>query len=378
MTVLSITCDNCGAKYKLPETFTGAQAKCQKCGSVIDVQKQRGAPSGDSLGKPAAATAKPAAAAKPAIDRSKEAPKPAERPAAAARSDRPSRRDKSTKDDAGGGTEGGKRGRGERASQKKSQMPLLMSGIGLVAILVVVVVFMSSGKKTEPPKTDTTAKVDTPATPAPATTPAPAATADAAAAKPAEPAKPETAKPAEAAATPPPAAPAEPAVPDDPTRVKRPWEKQKNPPKSMDQVTDPKTFGDVPWPAGTDDAKKSELRAIAADAAGDGIQSVRAKTKLKDAGFLGLFAIVEQLQKLDYKSADQSMVAFDLNKLIEEISAGLNARYEPVEASEAIPPAKAEWNTQTVRGWISMLGGLDEEKYKKERAERVKKQNADK
>ncbi|MGB3966925.1 MAG: MJ0042-type zinc finger domain-containing protein, partial [Planctomycetota bacterium] len=74
MTALSITCDNCGAKYKLPESFTGAQAKCQKCGSVIDVQKQRAA-TGAAAATPAAA-AKPAAAARPAIDRSKEAPKP--------------------------------------------------------------------------------------------------------------------------------------------------------------------------------------------------------------------------------------------------------------------------------------------------------------
>ena len=41
MTVIPITCDNCGAKYKLPPTFKGSQAKCQKCGSVIDVAKQR-------------------------------------------------------------------------------------------------------------------------------------------------------------------------------------------------------------------------------------------------------------------------------------------------------------------------------------------------
>ena len=54
MNVIPITCDNCGAKYKLPPTFTGAQAKCQKCGSVIDVASQRAAldAGGD---KPAAA-----------------------------------------------------------------------------------------------------------------------------------------------------------------------------------------------------------------------------------------------------------------------------------------------------------------------------------
>jgi len=58
MTVLQITCDNCGAKYKLPESFTGAQAKCQKCQSIIDVARQRAAALGG-----AGEAAKPAAAA---------------------------------------------------------------------------------------------------------------------------------------------------------------------------------------------------------------------------------------------------------------------------------------------------------------------------
>ena len=34
MSVIPITCDNCGAKYKLPPTFKGSQAKCQKCGTI--------------------------------------------------------------------------------------------------------------------------------------------------------------------------------------------------------------------------------------------------------------------------------------------------------------------------------------------------------
>ena len=41
MSVLAIACDNCGAKYRLPESFSGDKAKCQKCGSVIDVAAQR-------------------------------------------------------------------------------------------------------------------------------------------------------------------------------------------------------------------------------------------------------------------------------------------------------------------------------------------------
>src|SRR5262245_26247457 len=78
MTAIQIHCDNCGAKYRLPENFTGAQSKCQKCGSVIDVEKQRANASSPAGSMPAAA-ARPASAARLAVDRSKEAPKPVER-----------------------------------------------------------------------------------------------------------------------------------------------------------------------------------------------------------------------------------------------------------------------------------------------------------
>lgn len=380
MTVLSITCDNCGAKYKLPETFTGSQAKCQKCGSVIDVGKQRaaaaGAPATAGAAQPAAAAAaRPAAAAKPAVDRSREAPKPVERAAAAtARSERPTRRSRDKTVAVVEGEGGGESPRGRRGAAKKNNtMPLVLSGVGLIAIIVVAVFMFGGDKK---PKTDETAKVaaapkaaepaPTPADAAPAAEP-PAATP---AAKPPEPkageAKPATATPTDAAAPPPTA--------DDPSRPKKPWEKMRNPPAGMDQVTDPKTYGAVKWPAAIDDAKKAEVRGLAEQAAGSGMPSVRAKTKLKELDFPSLFAIVEQLQKLDYKSPDDSGVAGDFNKLLEEITGGQNARFEFVDATEVIPPAKAEWNTRTVKGWMDMLAKIpDEGTFKKERADRLKK-----
>ena len=130
MTELQITCDNCGAKYKLPATFTGSQAKCQKCGSVIDVQKQRAAATGST----AAAAPKPAAAARPAIDRSKQAPTPAAKPAApAAAASRRGRDDKTAAKAAAEPAAAGKRGRAERAERperskpKSSSMPMLMA-----------------------------------------------------------------------------------------------------------------------------------------------------------------------------------------------------------------------------------------------------------
>ncbi|MFN9707328.1 MAG: hypothetical protein ACK595_21255, partial [Planctomycetota bacterium] len=104
------------------------------------------------------------------------------------------------------------------------------------------------------------------------------------------------------------------------------------------------------------------------------IRSTRAKNKLQEAGWPAIFAVAEQLQKLDYKQAEQAMVGFDLNKLLETITGGVNMRYEPVDAGESIPAAKAEWNTRTVKKWIEYAGGtVDQEAFDKARAERLKK-----
>ncbi len=383
MTVLQITCDNCGAKYKLPPTFTGAQAKCQKCGSVIDVEKQRASAGGSdapAAGKPA--SARPAAAARPAVDRSKPAAKePAKATAAAARPARSTRSSARAAKADEGGDENAPTRRGGREAKKSSAMPLILSGVGIVLIVVALWVVLGGGDK---PKTDTNAKVDKPAaTPAAA----PEKPAEPAPAKPPEPAvapvekvekpvpPPADAKPAEASTPPPPA------VPDDPTREKRPWEKLRNAPQSMDQVTDPKSYPEVAWPAGIDDAKKAELRSLAEEAATDtGLRGIRAMRALAENGYGALFAIVERLRLLNYMSTEDSMTAFALNKALSEITAGQNARFEPVEASETLVPAKAQWNTMSVKGWLDALAKYpDEESFKKARAERLKKQaDADK
>jgi hypothetical protein len=380
MTDLQITCDNCGAKYKLPASFTGSQAKCQKCGSVIDVQKQRAAAAGPS---PAAA-AKPAAAARPAIDRSKQAPAPTSKPAAAptAGSASSARRGKDAADAPASGGKRERPERGERAKAKSSPMPMLMAGLGLLVIGGGAAFFLTRGE--DKPATQTTAKNDsaaaTPAAanPAPAQPEAPkpdaakpdAAKADAAKTDtppPAGDAKPATTEPAK----PPEAAPAEasaPAVPDDPTRVKKPWEKLRNPPQSMDQVADPKSYGEVTWPQGIEAAKQTEV-------AGGGRPGIKAKPKLVQIGYPAMFGIVEKLRTLDYKSAEQSQLAFEFNKVLEDITGGLNARFEPVEATEELVAAKAEWNTRSVKGWLDLLGKFpDEDAFKKDKAARLAKQ----
>ncbi|MFN9276637.1 MAG: hypothetical protein ACK6D2_13020 [Planctomycetota bacterium] len=367
MTVYQIACDNCGAKYKLPETFAGKQAKCQKCGSVIEVQKQREAASAAA----AAPAAKPAAAARPAVDRCRPATAEAAKPAAA----RPARAGKADADDGGG-----KKGRGEREKKKDNTMPITLAAVGLLAIAGGAFFLLGGDKpaeaakptaspqqaKAEPPKAEApkaeAPKADAPKVDAPKAD-APKAEAPAATPPTGEPAKAESPAPA-----------ATPAVPDDPTRPKKPWERMRNAPTSIAEVADPKSDGVVPWPPSIDDAKQGELRGLAEEAAGDGIRSTRAKNELEKTGGAAIFAVVEQLQKLDYKQAEPSMVGFDLNKLLETITGGVNMRYEPVDAGEAIPAAKAEWNTRTVKGWIEFAGrSVDQEAFDKARAERLKK-----
>ena len=52
MAHLAIQCQNCGAKYKLPETFAGDFAKCKACGSKIDVKAARSASSEEAPASP--------------------------------------------------------------------------------------------------------------------------------------------------------------------------------------------------------------------------------------------------------------------------------------------------------------------------------------
>lgn len=386
MSVIPITCDNCGAKYKLPPTFKGAQAKCQKCGSVIDVAKQR-ATAGDDAASPAAAakpaTARPAAAAKPAVDRSKARPaaaggrKSAAEPASP-KAERPasggsSRSRRGKKDD--DGEETPRRGR----EKKKDNMPMILGGVGLVAIVIVVAVVMmnkddkkadetankptntadatandatandatasKAGETKQPQAPKTPAATDTPDE---GSQPAVGGTPDDG--KKPEATTPEATTPAAATPVEPPPAP----IDDDPNVKKERWQKQKNPPQSMSEVkTAIELFGEVKWPSSIDAAKKAEIMSLVENLDKDGgLPSIRAKASLVKEGYAGLFGILEALSKLDYRQTSDGAFGFELNKAIEEITGGLNAGYAAVQADEQMHPAKAYWNTQTVNAWM--------------------------
>src|SRR5689334_19564063 len=105
--LLQIVCDNCGAKYRLPESFQNATAKCKQCGSQIDVAGQRKVAAEPRGSAPAQGTA---------------------------RSARTGRRT-------------GRRGTGAGDAQQSSgsKLPFVLAGVGLLAVVVVVVLMMKGG-----------------------------------------------------------------------------------------------------------------------------------------------------------------------------------------------------------------------------------------
>ncbi|MEQ8763897.1 MAG: hypothetical protein RL885_08220 [Planctomycetota bacterium] len=185
-----ISCNDCGARFKVPATFSGKKVRCSKCGGVIDLAES------SSPAAPAPAAAKPAAAApdKPArTSRAKAGgdEKPARRARASAKGAgddgdaKPARRSRTAAkagdddggkparktrggatrgrggrsrggddgdgDGGGGGRarRGGGGGRGRRAaeaSETKSGPPIvLIAGIGVVVIAAAVILFMTMG-----------------------------------------------------------------------------------------------------------------------------------------------------------------------------------------------------------------------------------------
>jgi hypothetical protein len=86
---MPIQCANCGAQYRLPETFRADKAKCKKCGAQIDVAAQRDvepaaapAPAPERRAAPARATAesrRPSSARATDRRRGAEAPRKGER-----------------------------------------------------------------------------------------------------------------------------------------------------------------------------------------------------------------------------------------------------------------------------------------------------------
>ncbi len=149
MAHLPVQCQNCGARYKIPETFKSDSAKCKGCGTMIDVKAARAA-GGDSEGevtpasKPAprttGGTRKPRQAAGASSRRRGGGEDGEETVKATAstsmrRSKRRGRRGEDG-DDNGEDEEGGR-----RYEKKKDNTPMI-TGIAIVAMVIVAAVFL--------------------------------------------------------------------------------------------------------------------------------------------------------------------------------------------------------------------------------------------
>ncbi len=368
MSFLAITCDNCGAKYKLPESFSGDKAKCSKCGSAIDVAAQRKqasapAPAAPAPKAPAAQQKAPRAPREPAAAK----PRPSARSAAEADAPRASRRKGA-----------------EAPAPKKGNMGLLI-GAAVVALGGVGAVLMMGGDSK--PQAQQTAMALAAAPKAMEAAPDSAAQSapkeQPAASKPSEPATPAQSPQADPAATPAakPADQAAEAVTPKPAandaakgEPKERWER--NTTTSLDAVYDPSNLGSVQWPGDIDDAQKAEVQSLVDDVVQGGKAGISAKPKITEMGYPALFALIEKLRQLDYKSADDQMTAWELNKLIESITITINAGFVPVEMGGDLDPRKADHNAKTNQAWARLLDRFPDkasfEAFRKEKLNRNK------
>ena len=264
--------------------------------------------------------------------------------------------------------------------KKPSMTPIYLAAGGLALIVVVVIVLMTRDDKK--PATDTTAKAPEASKPAdaapkaadaaakPAEAPTPPKSSDpldpngaagaSATPTPSQPkaneAKPADAAATEAAKTPEPATPSASGGANDeivlPTGTKI---RVSNPPTSMDKVTDPKSYPEVVWPPSITEEAKTEARELVETAAtDDGAQGLRAIRKLETLGHPAVFAIVERLRLLDYKTIEGSQPANTLNRALQNITKSF-AGYAEVRLDWEMTPAIAEFNTRTVKKWIDTL-----------------------
>ena len=399
MSALAITCDNCGAKYRLPESFSADKAKCQKCGSVIDVAAQRKAAAATPT-MPAIPASAPTPRSQPTRAKDKaEAPRRTARTTSAVAAEPKAAR--------------GRKEPAERAPKKNNTMLLAGGGIAALAIVAVIVV-LASGGKDKPAGTEVAqataasaavanqepAASTTSPTPAPAEAKATPVAAEAAASKPApetaeasmttQDKKPAAAKPADTK----PAADAKPVEPKaEPTpaakeeaqkqaeaeakpsgEIKERWEANKT--TSLADVYKPSVLGDVSWPAECEQAQKDEIVSLIEDVCGGGKPGIAAKPKLEKIGYYAIFGLVDRLRKLDYSSGDDQMTAWELNKLIETIASGMNAGFVAVEAGGDLDPRKADHNARTNVAWDRLLtkfqSKADFDTWRKERQSKSK------
>lgn len=365
MSVIKIVCQNCGAKYQLPESFHADKAKCKACGTAIDVAVQRdaaAAPAAAPSTQPARAKAKPATAkAKPAEARAAAEP----RRAKAAGSSPRSRRARGG-DDADPESGGERRGRrSERRPSKKGMSPGLIGGIlGGIAVLVVGGIFLFGGGKDEVDPDTQTDVAGAGKTTDPKSDPAAQGT------------EPETPKPD--AGTPVDVAGTDQPDPKEAVQPKPPADTpKKDALESTADVFDPSTLEALSYPDEIAQEKRDEVESLLDEAIDGGLSGTRAKRALEAIGFPALFGIVNRLRTFEYTTHDGLMSAWEFNRLLETITQGTNAGFRLPNDEPSLEDM--DWNAQTVKAWQRFLGGYTtEESFKaflKKKDETLRKNN---
>lgn len=352
MAATQIICTNCGAKYRIPETFKGNRAKCKACGTVIDVAAQRDAETsaGPEVAA-AAASAKPAAArparAKPADPRPRHS-----RRSAGSKTDEnktarsSSRGSRSPRSRAGSASSGGRRGRASAAKNSGNKGMLIGGGLLVVALAVIGVIYMMGGDEGPTAKeqaamkiaaADEQARLDA----------ADKAAADQAAAEQIEADAAAVTEAAEAQAIEASANKDQTAAA--PTPAKR---KKGEPITDASQVFDPKSAVEpVPWPADMSNDEIDAVSEMIEDFKGGGRAGIDAKKLLQELGHKALPGIVNALRELDYLDSFEVMTAWEFNKFMEQLTDGTNVGFRPSDLGEPVPLDKADWNARIVVVW---------------------------
>jgi hypothetical protein len=355
-----VTCANCGARYNLPASFTAAKATCKKCGSAIDVASSM------------AAAEEEQAPAAPA-------------PRGRAGANRPG--------------SGARKGEFVKMGTQKSKNGMIIA-IGATALTImgfVLWVTSSGGDKKPDPKNDKTSKT---AKADPAKDAANAsAKKDAAAAKPAD-NKPADNKPADAvpAAQKPPEPEKLAANKAEPTKattkntpvfeletpkdvpnagpVRTEIQKMTDKDGKTKDVTvrykptppfDCKSLKPLEFLPTTPKEKVAEWTALAAEAVGDDVRARRAQKKLEEAGREAVPAVINALRELDYSNPDQVITGFQLNKVLERMTKGVNQMYRTVAPEQTPKQDDIYFNNTIVRNWQQFfaLYGVSEEEWQK-------------
>jgi type II secretory pathway pseudopilin PulG len=364
-----IACANCGAKFKLPDSFTSPKAKCKSCGAVIEIESSIVSADAPATPKPAAPKATPRASTGAA---SEERPARSSRAggragargskvgAGRARRGRQAdgeeeaaspRRGAGARRGAAAGRGGARAGRGrgraaadEAPEGNKTGLYLGVGG-GLVAIIAVVLFFVLSGQKEEPKqpeqnqqtaqnqkeqqqpaKQDEASKKDEQtASTEESNTPAKVDETTKEDPKKETPAKEATAK------------------------------KDDSSPKTS--AFDAKTLSELEWAPDTTSAQKEEIKKLIEKALEPGMSGVRALRKLESEDFArhAFPAIVNRLRTFNYFNGEQAALAYSFHKTLEKITLGRNAGYKPpMDEYADVPEEDAYWNAKCVKPWHRM------------------------